>query len=258
MTLMTLLIRDVWRICFPERMFFAPIRGAHYFFVFVLLLITGSFVAAAAPPQHSQDLNANPAPAHPVQQPSTAASNPSPHTSNEATPLQKAVHQKKVITEDDLAKPAKIISLSDLEGEENNPTCDLSCEAELRAQMGFGPEREAEFRNQLTLARHEIGDDRVWSTTLQDALQAASGYCDIKRQIEKIVGKGVVSEYIRNDIHSRFADREGKLISQYRNSAGLLTQRIEAIQRFAPFRATVMQYQWTEATARVCPDYTLP
>jgi hypothetical protein len=180
MILMTLLIRDVCRIRFPERMFLASTRGAHYFFVFVLLLIAVSCMAVAVPPQQSQDPNAKPAPAHPVQQPSTAASKPSPHTSTEATPLQKAVHQKKVITEDDLAKPAKVISLNDLEGEENNPTCDLSCEAELRAQLGFGPEREAEFRNQLTLARHEIGDDRVWSTTLQDALQAASGYCDIK------------------------------------------------------------------------------
>ena len=242
MTLMTPLIRDVCRIRFPGRMPFVSARGAKLFFVCALLLATGSCVAVAAPSRQS----------------STAASNPSPHTSTERTPLQKAVHQKKVITEDDLAKPAKVISLSDLEGEENNPTCDLSCEAELRAQLGFGPEREAEFRNKLTLARHEISDDRVWSTTLQDALQTASGYCDIKRQVEKIVGKGVVSEYTRNDVHSRFADREGKLISQYRNSAGLLTQRIQAVQRFAPFRATVMQYQWTEATARVCPDYTLP
>lgn len=255
---MTPLIRDVCRIRFPERMPLASMRGAHYFFSIVLLLIAVSCMAVAAPPQQSQDPSAKPAPVPAAQQSSTPASNPSPHTSTEQTPLQKAVHQKKVITEDDLAKPAKIISLNDLEGEENNPTCDLSCEAELRAQLGFGPEREAEFRNQLTLARHEIGDDRVWSTTLQDALQAASGYCDIKRQIEKVVGKGVVSEYIRNDVHSRFADREGKLSSQYRNSAGLLTQRIQAVQRFAPFRATVMQYQWNEATARVCPDYTLP
>lgn len=254
---MTPLIRDVCRIRLPKRMLFASVRGARYFFTIVLLLIAVSCVAVAAPPQ-SQDPSAKPASAPAAGQSSTAASNPSPHTSTERTPLQQAVHQKKVITEDDLAKPARVISLSDLEGEENNPTCDLSCEAELRAQLGFGPEREAEFRTQLTLARHEIADDRVWSTTLQDALQAASGYCDIKRQGEKIVGKGVVSEYIRNDVHSRFADREGKLISQYRNSAGLLTQRIQAVQRFAPFRATVMQYQWTEATARVCPDYTLP
>ena len=229
---MTPLIRDVCRIRFPGQMPFASVRGAHYFFTIILLLIAVSCMAVAAPPQ-SQDPSAKPAPVPVAQQSSTPASNPYPHHSTEQTPLQKAVHQKKVITEDDLAKPAKVISLDDLEGEENNPTCDLSCEAELRAQLGFGPEREAE-------------------------LQAASGYCDIKRQIEKIVGKGVGSEYIRNDVHSRFADREGKLSSQYRNSAGLLTQRIQVVQRFAPFRATVMQYQWNEATARVCPDYTLP
>ncbi len=255
---MTPLIHDVCRIRFPGRTPFVVLRGAHYFFIFVLLLIAVSCVAVGAPPKQSQHPSAKSAPVAAAQQSSTAASNPSPHTSTEWTPLQKAVHQKKVITEEDLAKPARAISLSDLEEEENNPTCDLSCEAELRAQLGFGREREGEFRNQLTFARHEIGDDRVWSTTLQDALQAASGYCDIKRQIEKIVGKGVVSKYIRNDVHSRFADREGKLISQYRSSAGLLTQRIQAVQRFAPFRATVMQYQWTEATTRVCPDYTLP
>jgi hypothetical protein len=258
MTLMTPLIRDACHTRFPGRMPFASVRGAHYFFAIVLLLIDVSCMAVVAPPQQSQDPSAKPAPVPALPQSSTPASNPCPRVSTDRTPLQKAVHQKKVITEDDLAKPARVISLSDLEGEENNPTCDLSCEAELRAQLGFGPEREAEFRNQLTLARHEIGDDRVWGTTLQDALQAASGYCDIKRQIEKIVGKGVVSEYIRNDVHSRFADREGRLSSQYRNSAGLLTQRIQAVQRFAPLRATVMQYQWNEATARVCPDYALP
>src|SRR3984893_15239854 len=122
MTLMTPLIRDVCRIRFPGRMPLASVRGAHYFFISVLLLIAVSCAAVAAPPQQSQDPSAN----------------PSPHTLTEQTPLQKAVHQKKVITEDDLAKPAKVISLNDLEGEENNPTCDLSCEAELRAQLCFG------------------------------------------------------------------------------------------------------------------------
>jgi hypothetical protein len=148
--------------------------------------------------------------------------------------------------------------LSDLQCEENNPTCDLSCEEELRAQLGFGPEREAEFRNQLTLARHEIAYDRVWNYTLQSDLQAAGDYCDIQRQKAQILGKGAASSYLRDSVNSRFAERERKLISQYKNSAGLLTQRIQAVQRFAPFRATVMQHQVSEATARVCPDYTLP
>jgi len=142
--------------------------------------------------------------------------------------------------------------------EENSPACDHACEAELRAELGFGPEREAEFRNQLTLARHDISYDRVWTSNLQDALQAATEYCDIQRQVDKIVGKGAVSQYTRNDVHSRFAERENKLKSQYRNAAGLLTQHLEAVQRFAPFRATVMQYQRNGAAAHACPDYSLP
>ena len=246
MTLMMPMIREVCRIRFPERMFLASARGAHYFVAFVLLPITGSCVAA--PLQHSQD---------PTAKPTQASSNPSPHRSTESTPLQKAVHQKKVITEDDLAKPM-VISLGELEGEENNPTCGLSCEADLRSQMGFGPEREAEFRNQLTLARHEIGDDKVWNSTLQAALQAAGLFCDLQRQKAQIFSKGVVSQPIRDSVNSRFAERERNLITQYKNSAGLLSQRVQTVQRFAPFRATVMQYQWNEATARVCPDYTLP
>ena len=258
MTLMTPPIRDVCLTRFPGRVPFASVRGAHYFFISVLLLIAVSCAAVAAPPQQSQDPSAKPAPIPAAPQSSTPASNPSLHTSTEQTPLQKAVHQKKVITEDDLAKPAKVISLSDLEGEENNPTCDLSCEAELRSQMGFGPEREAEFRNQLTLARHEIGDDKVWNSTLQAALQTAGLFCDLQRQKAQIFSKGIVSQPIRDSVNSRFAERERNLFSQYKNSAGLLTQRVQTVQRFAPFRATVMQYQWNEATARVCPDYTLP
>src|ERR1700731_92177 len=135
MTLMTLLIRDVCRAGFPGRMPLASMRGAHYFFPIVLLLIAVSCMAVAAPPQKSQDPNAKPSPVPAAQQPSTPASNPSPHTSTEQTPLQKAVHQKKVITEDDLAKPATVISLSDLEGEENNRTGDFSGEAEFGAQL---------------------------------------------------------------------------------------------------------------------------
>jgi hypothetical protein len=255
---MTPLIRDVSHPRFWRRMPLLFARCTGYFFICALLLMTGPRMTHASPSRQSQDPNAKGAPAAPVQQPPGAAPNPSPHVSSGPTPLKKAVHQKKVITEDDLAKPAKVITLSDLDGEENNPTCDLSCEAVLREQMGFGPEREAEFRNLLTLARHDIADDKVWNSTLQDALQAAGGYCDIQRQVAKIVGKGVVPEYTRNNVHSQFAERERNFVLQYRNSVGYLTQRIQAVERFASFRSTVMQYQWNEAVARVCPDYPLP
>ncbi len=239
---------ELSRIAFVPRMPFVFARSANYFLLVVLLLMTGSYASAAGPKQSSDNPSAKPGPA--TQQ--------APAASNDATNLQKAVHQKKVITEDDLSKPAKPISLKDLEGEENNPVCDLSCEAQLREEMGYGPEREAEFRNQLTLVRHEIAADKIWNSYLDSALQAASGYCEIQRQKAQILGKGVVAPYVRDSVNSRFYDREHKLLSQYRNSSGLLTQRVQAFQRFAPLRATVMQYQVSEATTRVCPDFALP
>jgi hypothetical protein len=255
---MTPLTGDLCSMRFSRRMLLLRARICWCSLVFVVLLVAGSCVEAAAPLQSSENPSAKPAPVSPAQQPPAAAANSSSQAPADCTPLQKAVHQKKVITEEDLTKPPKPITLSDLEGEENNPTCDLSCEAELREQMGFGPEREAEFRNQLTLARHEIGDDRIWNSHLQSALQAAGDYCDIQRQKARILGKGLESQYLRDSVSSRFAERERKLISQYRESSGLLTQRIQAVQRFAPFRATIMRYQVSEATNRVCPDYTLP
>jgi len=133
----------------------------------------------------------------------------------EASPENRS--SEKVITEDDLVKPPKPISLRDLDGEENNPVCDLSCEAILRGQWGYSPEREAEFRNQLTLARHEIATDRVWNDALQSALRAAGDYCDIQDQKAKILGKGNAAPYIRDSVNSRFAERERKLALQYRS-----------------------------------------
>jgi hypothetical protein len=239
---------NLFRIAFALRMPFVFARSANYFLLVVLLFMTGSYASIAAPKQSSDNPNAKPAPA--TQQAPTASS--------DTTPLRNAVHQKKVITEDDLSKPAKPISLKDLDGEENNPVCDLSCEAQLREEMGYGPDREAEFRNQLTLARHEIAADKVWNSYLDSALQAANGYCEIQRQKAQILGKGIVAPYTRDSVNSRFADREHNFVLQHRNAEGYLTQRIQAVQRYAPFRAAVMQYYLSEATTRACPDYALP
>jgi len=255
---MTLPILEFFRIGFSQRTLFVFARSPRHLLILAVLWCAGSNVTAATLLQSSQDPNAKPAQPPTAQQPAAAFPTPPPANPNDATPLQKSVHQKKVITEEDLAKPPKPISLNDLDGEENNPVCDLNCEAELRAETGFGPEREAEFQNQLTLARHEIVDDKVWNYTLQSALQAAGDYCDIQRQKAKILGNGTVAPYTRDNVNSRFADREHKLILQYRNSTGLLAQRIQSVQRFASFRATIMQHHLREATTRVCPDYTVP
>lgn len=256
---MTPPIPEFCRMPFSRRMRRqASARCARYRLVFVLLACAGSSVTAAAHFQSSQDPNAKTPQPPAAQQPPQASPTPAPATSNNSTPLKKAVHQKKVITEEDLTKPPKRISLSDLEVEENNSICDLNCEAQLRSEMGFGPEREAEFQNQLTFARNEIVNDKVWNYTLQNALQTAGDYCDIQRQKAKILGNGTVAQYTRASVNSRFADRERKLNLEYRNSTGLLNQHIQTIQHFAQFRATVMQHHLSEATTRVCPDYTLP
>ena len=253
---MILLTSDLYRMRFLPRMLFPRARGNRYFWFFILLFVPGALSSFAAPRQSSENSGAKPAST--AQQSSSAPSNSSPAAPADSKPRPKTVHQKKVLTEDDLVKPPKPISLSNLDGEENNPMCDLPCEAELRAQMGFGPEREAEFRNQLTLARNEIGGDRVWNDALQSALRAAGDYCDIQGQKAKILGKGNAAPYVRDSVNSRFAERERKLALQYRESTGLLNQRVEVIQRFAPFRASVMQHQMSGAAARVCPDYPLP
>lgn len=256
--LMIQLTRDLCRKGFAPRTRFALARSAGYFLGLLLLFLVVSYASVAAPMQSSENPSVKPAPVPAAQQPPATSPTSSPAASTDSKPSQKTAHQKKVITEDDLVKPPKPISLSDLEGEENNPVCDLSCEAILRGQWGYAPEREAEFRNQLTLARHEIAADRVWNDALQSALQAAGDYCDIQDQKAKILGKGNAAAYIRDNVNSRFAERERKLALQYRESMGLLTQRREAIQRFASFRASVMQHQVSEATARVCRDYPLP
>jgi hypothetical protein len=224
------------------------------------LLLTFLFfsVLAGRAGSRPQSQDPNSALASAAKQTAPAQTRPSTEAQKDATPLKKAVHEKKVITEEDLAKPEKPLKFSEADEEENNPLCDLSCEAELKAEMGITPDREIEFRNQLTLARHEIGNDRVWNSNLQGALTAASLYCDLQRQKELILSKGDTSDYTRNAVNSRFAERERDLSSQYRNYSGLVTQQITAVQRFAPFRATIMQYQWNDSTHRACPDFKLP
>jgi len=213
---------------------------------FLNLLLFSAVAGRASSLPQSQDPDSKP------------ASSAAPKQSTEASPLKKAVREKKVITDEDLAKPEKPLNLNEGDDEENNSICDLSCEAELKSQMGIGRERELEFRNQLTLARNEIGNDRSWNSDLDGAFRAASSYCDVQRQKAEMLSKGNVNDYTRYMANSRFAKQESDLSVQYRNYAGLAKQHIEAVQRFAPFRATIMQYQWNDLTNRACPDFRFP
>src|SRR5882724_7070289 len=119
-------IRDAGHARFSRPRPFVFWCGGKYSFArILLLLIMEVCLIRAAGLQASEESNGKTVPVPAAQQP-PAGSNSSARAGIESTPLQKAVHQRKVITEDDLARPAKAVSLSDLDGEENNPVCDLS------------------------------------------------------------------------------------------------------------------------------------
>jgi hypothetical protein len=237
---MTPMIRNLHSGQCSFRFRFAQKQGAGFTFVFFLVLLF-------ATPIHAQ------------QQSAPAQTNPPAEAPKDVTPLKKAVHEEKVITEEDLAKPAAPLDLSESdEGEEINPLCDPSCEADLREQMGFTPERELEFRNQLTFARHEISNDKAWDSMLDSGIRAAGLYCDLHRNKAAMDAGRAVSKAARDEINRSYIDRDREYAGQYRNFEGQVTQRIAAIQRFAPFRATLMQYEWITAVNRACPDIKLP
>jgi hypothetical protein len=218
----------------------ARTQAAAFVFIFVSIFLLG-------------------APAYAQQQPAPAQTKLPAEGPKDATPLKKAVQEKKVITEEDLAKSAEPISLSDAdEGEEISPFCDLSCEAELRAQMGFTADRELEFRNPLTVARHEISSDKAWNSMLDNAVRAAGLYCDLQRNKAAMAANRPVSKAARDEINLHYIDRDREYASQYREFEGQVNERITAIRRFAPLRATVMQYECNALVNRACPDIKLP
>ena len=226
-------------------------------FLASILLFLRAHTTLADVSAQSQDNSAKPIPV--AQQPAPTPAKPQTDAKKEATPLKEVVREKKVLTEDDLVKPAEPTTLNNLdEGEENNSICDLSCEAALKAEFGFTRKRELEFRTQLTIARNEISNDHAWNSLLQRATTVAGQYCDLQRQKAEILGKGDASDYARSIVNSRYATRERDLTTQYRNDKGLVEQRIGAVQRFAPLRGSVMHYEWNDFANRACPDFTLP
>lgn len=230
---------------------FASATGLSFSCAFALTLFSFAFAHRL---QCSQDANAKPASPTQSQAPSSTPAGSSSH----ASPLKKAVRQKKVITEDDLAQPSKLKSDDVDEGEEDNPVCDYSCQSQMRIYLGFGHERDAEFQNQLMLARHDIAGDKQWLNLLDDARKTGAAYCVIEEQKVQVLGKGEVPQYTRDNVNAQFSDREGKLVQQFRTASALVTQHIQSIRGSANFRSTVMQYQWNGVLAHICPGHLLP
>ena len=244
------MIRDLYNPHRPHlgrdlfRSWHARVQAAVFVFIFELMFLVAAPALAQQQPPPTQS------------KPPAEATKDAP---KDATPLKKAVQEKKVITEEDLAKPAVPLDFSNAdEGEEINPLCDPSCEDELRAEMGFTPGRELEFRNQLTLARHEIGSDKAWNSMLESGIRAAGLFCDLHRNKAAMDAFRPVPKAARDEINLHYIDRDREYAGQYRNFEGQVNERITAIQKFAPIRARIMQYEWSTAVNRACPDVKLP
>jgi len=208
---MTQLIRDVCRTCFPRAncRFAAMARRPLFFFIFVLLLIAVSCVAVATPPQQSQDPSAKPA-FVPV---SAAVFNSrlesfSSYLNRADFSAERPFIKKKVITEDGPGEAGKSHLL-----ERSRRRRKQSYVAIFPAKRSFGhrrwvsdPNAEAEFRNQFDAL---LGNE-IWRRT-----ECGVRLCKMRcRRAERLLrhqatdrrrssAKGVVSEYIRNDVHSR-------------------------------------------------------
>lgn len=191
--------------------------------------------------------------AQPSQQAPTTSSITSPKATGE-TALQKAVRDKKVITDDDLSKT---IAAGDKgTAADNDPYCDANCREELHDEMDVEPEHELEFRNQLTLAEHEIAADSQWISASRKASDAAKNYCDLEARKTDLFSKGKSDP--NTQLNYFFTQREGKLRNYERAAEGELQHRIQEVGRTDFLKAAVMQQEWNADLRRACPGGQLP
>lgn len=193
------------------------------------------------------------APAQPSQQAPTTSSTPSPKATSE-TPIQKAVRQKKVITDDDLTQT--IVAGDKETTADDDPYCDADCRDELRDELGVAPEHELEFRNQLTLAEHEIASDSQWISASHKASDAAKAYCDLEARKTELFSKGKSDP--NTQLNYFFTQREGKLRNDERAAEGDLQNRIQEVGRIDFLKGAVMQQEWNADLRRACAGGQLP
>jgi hypothetical protein len=175
----------------------------------------------------------------------------------EDTQLQKAVRAGRVITDDDLAQALTAPNVPD-ESRSSDPYCDADSRDQLRYQTGVQPGHEQEFRNQLTLAEHDVAGDHVWTAALRKALDAAQSYCQVEQQKAAVLSKGRASPYIAANPSFQLSKREKKLRYDEIMAAGYVKERIQQVQVFDGFRAALMQQIWSTGANGVCPGTPLP
>ena len=167
--------------------------------------------------------------------------------------LKDAVHQKKVLTEDDLHPQPKHNDDSS-DDRDFNRVCNPLCEQLVRDQVQTDRDSELEFRNQFALATHEIGNDLKWGAAFADARNAAEDYCDLERTKAKYAYPRSTAPYTSDKMPYDFIVKERDAYYKFKEMEDRVKVRFLAVRQTDTFRSTVMQTSWDVALARTCRD----
>jgi hypothetical protein len=191
--------------------------------------------------------------------PVTAAKQPAAQENASAT---KAPKKKKVFTDDDVsALRAKNHLANDEDGGSTTiygamGACDADCEEEIKQKVDITPGQEGEWKLQLTAARREIGEDRIWRDIYAKGQQTMRTVCNLRVQIQNAVvpsGNDYQSQLERAKQQKMFEDEETAMGQQMANSVAAMNQHITQFSASEPVRATMMA-AIGERLFNDCPD----
>ncbi len=220
--------------------------------IFAFFLLGSYFAAAAQAPSSSGD--SAPAQSSPEKQPDK----PTDATAAPAQP--KKPHH--VITDEDMAAYHSRNPDGSLNGGKSTRgipatgLCDDECAEEARQMMGFGPDREGEWRIQLATARKSLGEDTEWPAAYAQAARAVETYCTFQYQQEAAAlpsGNDWASQVERAK-REKYAEEMGRVLMQnVTNANARVNQLIQQAEDGEPVRAAIMRVLASRVTDS-CPD----
>jgi hypothetical protein len=134
--------------------------------------------------------------------------------------------------------------------------CDADCEQEIKEKLDITPEQEGEWKLQLTAARREIGEDRVWRDIYAHGQQIMHNVCNLRAQIQNVAvpsGNDYQSGLERAKQQKMFEDEATAMGQQMSNSIAAMNQHIVQFSAREPVRATMMA-AIGERVFNDCPD----
>jgi hypothetical protein len=134
--------------------------------------------------------------------------------------------------------------------------CDANCEQEIKEKLEITPEQEGEWKLQLTAARREIGEDRVWRDIYAKGQQIMHNVCNLRVQIQNTAvpsGNDYQSRLERAKQQKMFEDEATAMGQQMSNSIAAMNQHIVQFSAREPVRAAMMA-AIGERVFNDCPD----